>query len=112
MTQPPFGYSSEFDVANVGSLTSAGVSAAQATRGESMTFQVTVADIGTNVVVRFEGSLDGTSYFNLNAASADFTITTNGTTGYFLVAPVKFVRFRLVSLSGGTPTVSCLIGTI
>lgn len=112
MTQPPFGYSSEFDVANVGSLTSAGVSAAQATRGESMTFQVTVADIGTNVVVRFEGSLDGTSYFNLNAANADFTITTNGTTGYFLVAPVKFVRFRLVSLTGGTPTVSCLIGTI
>jgi hypothetical protein len=112
MTQPPFGYSSEFDVANVGSLTSAGVSTAQTTRGGSMTFQVTVADIGTNVVVRFEGSLDGTSYFNLNAANADFTITANGTTGYFLVAPVRFVRFRLVSLSGGTPTVSCLIGTI
>jgi hypothetical protein len=112
MTQPPFGYSSEFDVADLGSLTSAGVTDAEELRGESMTFQVTVADVGTNVIVRFEGSLDGTSYFNLNAADADFTITTNGTTGYFLVAPVKYVRFRLVSLSGGTPTVSCLIGTI
>jgi hypothetical protein len=112
MTQPPFGYSSEFDVAELGSLTSAGVSDAFEVRGESMTFQVTVASVGTNVVVRFEGSLDGTSYFNLNAGGSDFTITTNGTTGYFLVAPVRYTRFRLVSLSGGTPTVNCLIGTI
>lgn len=112
MTQPPFGYSSEFDVVDLGSLTSAGVSSAQETRGESMSFQVTVASVGTNVVVRFEGSLDGVSYFNLNAGGSDFTITSNGTTGYFLVAPVKYARFRLVSLSGGTPTVSCLIGTV
>ena len=108
----PFGYSSEFDVADLGSLSSAGVTAAQETRGESMTFQVTLASVGTNVVVRFEGSLDGTSYFNLNAAGTDYTLTANGTTGYYLVAPVRYVRFRLVSLSGGTPSVSCKLGTI
>ena len=111
MTQPPFGYSSEFDVADLGSLTSAGVTDAQAVRGESMTFQVTVASVGTNVIVRFEGSLDGTGYFNLSS-TGDYTITGNGVTGYFLRAPVRFVRFRLVSLSSGTPTVSCKIGTI
>jgi hypothetical protein len=48
----------------------------------------------------------------MRLAIADVTITTNGTTGYFLVAPVRYTRFRLVSLSGGTPTVNCLIGTI
>ena len=111
MTQPPFGYSSEFDVADLGSLTSAGVTAAQEVRGESMSFQVTVADVGTNVVVRFEGSLDGVGYFNLSS-TGDYTITANGVSGYFLRAPVRFVRFRLVSLSGGTPTASCKIGTI
>lgn len=107
----PFGYSSEFDVADLGSLSSAGVTAAQETRGELLTFQVTVADIGTNVVVRFEGSLDGSGYFNLSS-SGDYTLTANGVSGYFLRAPVKYARFRLVSLSGGTPTVSCKIGTI
>jgi hypothetical protein len=108
----PFGYDSEFDVADLGTLTAASVTAAQKTAGASMAFQVTVAGVGTNVVVRFEGSLDNQDYFNLNAAGTDFTITSNGTTGYFLVAPVKFVRFRLVSISGGTPAVNCKIGTI
>lgn len=107
----PFGYSSEFDVADLGSLTEAGVSDAQVTAGAAMSFQVTVADIGTNVVVRFEGSLDGTGYFNLSS-TGDYTLTANGVSGYFLRAPVKYARFRLVSLSGGTPTVSCKIGTI
>ena len=111
MGKPAFGYSSAFDVADLGSLTSATESAPQETRGESLSFQLTVADVGTNVVVRFEGSLDGDAYFNLSS-TGDYTITANGVTGYFLRAPVRFVRFRVVSISGGTPTVSCKIGTI
>ena len=108
----PFGYSSEFDVADLGSLSSAGVTAAQETRGELLTFQVTLASVGTEVEVRFEGSLDGTNYFNLDSANANTILDANGTTGYFLMAPVRYVRFRLVSITGGTPTVSCKIGTI
>jgi hypothetical protein len=68
-------------------------------------FQVTVATIGTNVVVRFEGSLDGTNFFAL--AASDTTITANGTTGYsFANFPLKAVRGRLVSILTGTPTVT------
>ena len=106
----PFGHDSEFDVANLGTLTSAGVSAAQKTTGATLSFQLTISGIGTDVVVRFEGSLDDTNYFNLNAAGTDFTITQNGTTGYFLSGPVGYARFRLVSATGGTPSVSCKIG--
>jgi hypothetical protein len=71
-------------------------------------FQVTVASIGTNVVVRFEGSLDNTNFFAL--AASDTTITTNGTTGYFFSSmPLKAVRARLVSILTGTPTVTFVI---
>lgn len=72
-------------------------------------FQVTVASIGTNVVIRFEGSLDGTNYFNLDSLG-DTTITANGTTGYNVQsAPLKAVRGRLVSFSGGSPSVTFVI---
>jgi len=68
-------------------------------------FQVTVATIGTNVVVRFEGSLDGTNFFAL--AASDTTITANGTTGYNITNfPLRSIRARLVSISTGSPTVT------
>lgn len=70
----------------------------------SVGFQVTVATVGTNVVVRFEGSLDGTNFF---ALATDTTLTANGTTGYnFANFPLKAIRGRLVSISAGTPTVT------
>jgi hypothetical protein len=107
----PFGYDSGFDTATLSTLTSAGVSTTQATTGADMTFQVTVSSIGTNVVIRFEGSLDGTNYFNLSSANTDTTITANGTYGYALSGcPVAFARLRLVSISGGTPSVATVIG--
>ena len=71
----------------------------------SVAFQVTVESIGTNVVVRFEGSLDGTNFFAL--AASDTTLTANNTTGYnFSNFPLKAIRGRLVSISTGTPTVT------
>lgn len=108
----PFGYSSDFDVATLGTLTAVGVTEAQLTTGAQLTFQVTLASIGTEVVVRFEGSLDGTNYFNLDSANADTILSVNGTTGYFLMAPVQYVRFRVVSITGGTPTLTCKVGAI
>lgn len=108
----PFGYDSGFDVVALGTLTAVGVTPAQATTGADMTFQVTVADIGTNVVVRFEGSLDGTNYFNLSSTNTDTTITANGTYGYALAGcPVASARLRLVSVSAGTPSVTGVLGT-
>ena len=71
-------------------------------------FQVTVASIGTSVVVRFEGSLDGTNFFAL--AASDTTISANGTTGYNVTNfPLKAVRGRLVTINTGTPTVTFVI---
>jgi hypothetical protein len=68
-------------------------------------FQVTVASIGTSIVVRFEGSLDGTNFFAL--AATDTTISANGTTGYNVTNfPLKAVRGRLVTITTGSPTVT------
>ena len=71
-------------------------------------FQVTVSTIGTSVVVRFEGSLDGTNFFNL--AASDTTISSNSTTGYsFSNFPLKAIRGRLVTINTGTPTVAFVV---
>jgi hypothetical protein len=77
--------------------------------GQNYTFQTTVSSIGTNVVVRYEGSLDGTNFWNLNS-SGDTTITTN-TTVAFVVSntPLYAVRCRLVSISTGTPSVTFVV---
>jgi len=94
-------------VSTLGTLTAAGATDfANSSRADNAVFQVTVTTIGTNVVVRFEGSLDATNWFNLDSNNVDTTITANGTYGYSMMqAPVAYMRGRLVSLSGGTPSV-------
>jgi hypothetical protein len=70
--------------------------------------QVKVASIGVNVVVRIEGSLNGTDFFNLD--TADKTLTANGTYFYnYSNLPLKQIRGNLVSISTGTPTVTFVI---
>lgn len=93
------------------SLTATGVTSSVKVNAQAVTFQVTVSSIGTNVQVRFEGSLDDTNFFNLDDEDQDTTISADGTTGYALNGcPVEFVRLRLVSITGGTPTVSTVVG--
>jgi hypothetical protein len=105
------GDQTSFGVAALTTLTAVGTTNAVEIGGRDIAFQVTITGIGTNVVIRLEGSLDGTNYFNLDQANADTTLTANGTFGYILSsAPVRYVRLRLVSLSGGTPSVSGFIG--
>jgi len=78
---------------------------------QNFVFQIRVSSIGTNVVVRAEGSLDGTNYFNLG--SGDTTITANGTTKLnYSNFPVKYVRGTLVSISTGTPSVAFVISAL
>lgn len=70
--------------------------------------QVKVASVGTNVVVRVEGSLNGTDFFNLDAS--DKTLTANGVYFYnYTDRPLKVIRGNLVSISAGTPTVTFVI---
>ena len=67
------------------------------------TLIVTVVTINTNVVVRLEGSIDGTNYAPI---IADQTITANGTSVFSVGdRPVKHIRPRFVSESGGTAAV-------
>jgi hypothetical protein len=59
--------------------------------------------------VRYEGSLDGVNFWNLNS-SGDTTITTNTTVGFVVAnTPLYAVRCRLVSISTGTPTVTFVV---
>lgn len=105
------GLESGFEVQALTGLTAVGVTDSALLAGTNVTFQVTVASIGTSVVIRMEGSLDDTSYFPLyDSTQIDTTITANGTYGFCLYAPVKFVRLRLVTITGGTPTVATKIG--
>lgn len=66
---------------------------------------VTVTNIDTNVVVRLDGSIDGTNY----GALISNTITANGTYVYNITGcPMKFIRGNFVSESGGTNAVVTL----
>lgn len=63
-------------------------------------FAATVASINTNVVVRLDGSLDGTNYAPIISGQ---TITANGTSFYTVSnMPVKYIQPVFVSESGGT----------
>ena len=78
---------------------------------KNFVFQINAASVGTNVVVRAEGSLNGTNYFNLG--SGDTTITASGVSKLsFADLPVKYVRATLVSITGGTPTVTFVISAL
>lgn len=67
--------------------------------------QVKVASVSTNVVIRVEGSLNGIDFFNLD--SSDKTLTANGVYFYnYSDRPLKTIRGNLVSVTGGTPTVT------
>lgn len=100
-----------FSTVALTSLTSTGVTPSVKVVSESLTFQITTSGVSTNVVIRMEGSLDDTNFFNLDENELDTTLTANGTFAFALNGtPVKFVRVRLVSISGGTPTVASVVG--
>jgi hypothetical protein len=66
-------------------------------------FAATVESINTNVVVRLDGSLDGTNYAPIVTGQ---TITANGTSFYSVTdRPVKYIQPVFVSESGGTAAV-------
>lgn len=93
-----FSTSPQLSAAGLGTLVEVAVNDLCSTR--AYTLIVTVASINTNVVVRLEGSIDGTNYAPI---ISDQTITANGTTVYSVAdRPVKWVRPRFVSESGGT----------
>jgi hypothetical protein len=66
------------------------------------TISVTVTNINTNVVVRLDGSIDGTNYGPLISN----TITENGTYLYYVNGfPVGYLRGNFLREVGGTDAV-------
>ena len=66
------------------------------------TFSYVIANIDTNVVMRFEASEDGVDYYNLDVNDVDITHESNGTFAAIFKGRHNNVRARLVSESGGT----------
>jgi len=95
-------------VKDLGTLTSAGATAvANMEQYDNVVIAVTVASVGASVTVRLEGSLDSSNWFNLDAMEEDSVLASNGTAGFSVQnAPIPFLKGRLVSISGGTPSVT------
>lgn len=66
-------------------------------------YQVDVSGIGTEAIVRVEGSVSGEDFVNINTNYQDTKLTTSGS--YLFKGDIKLttVRFRLVSFTGGSP---------
>jgi hypothetical protein len=62
----------------------------------------TITAIDTSVVLRAEGSLDGTNWFNLSADDSDTTELSNKTNAFIFVGNLSYIRGRFVSETGGT----------
>jgi hypothetical protein len=66
------------------------------------TMTYTVASIGTNIVIKLQGSLSNERWFDIQSE----TITTNGDKTISWSKVVRYIRFIVDSISGGTPSVS------
>jgi len=103
----PLGY----QTIDLGSVNAVGTTTPRTVNGTNLAFQVTVANIGTSVTIRLEGSVDNINYFNLSSDESNITLTSAGTYGYALTGcPILYARLNLVSISGGSPTVSAKLG--
>jgi len=90
--------SPQLDAPGFGTLVE--VAANDGFRTTDYTLIAIVNNINTDVVVRLDGSIDGTNFAPI---IADQTITANGPHAFSVGGrPVKWVRPRFVSESGGT----------
>jgi hypothetical protein len=68
-------------------------------------FQIVITGISGSVVLRMEGTLDGVTYFNMNAAGVDTTYSANGTYLLETTRGLRPTKVRLNKISGtGTVT--------
>lgn len=74
-----------------------------------LSLQVDVEGLGTNVVVRLEGNLIGSSFVNLSTQNSNIIITANGSYLFLFEGKLNNVRLNLVSISGGSPSVTCTL---
>jgi hypothetical protein len=92
-------------VTPLGSLTAAGNTTFVANNSDRLLLAVTTSAVGTNVIVTLVGHLgDPNAWFGIGTAA---TITFSGNSGFhFTDLACPFIGARLVSITGGTPTVT------
>jgi len=66
------------------------------------TLAYTITAIDTNVVLRAEGSIDGTNWFNLDGNDTDVTVSSNQTNAFVFFGNLSYIRGVFVSETGGT----------
>lgn len=93
----------ETALTSAGSTTSRPLAIAGYTRAS---YQMVLSSVGTNVTVRVEGSNNNTDWAPL---TTDQVVTANGSYLYGFTAIAGYVRFTLVSISGGTPSVAATL---
>jgi hypothetical protein len=87
-------------------LTAVGTTPARSGLGfREISIEVVATGIGTNAVLRIEGSNSGNNWVNLSSTNADTTVTLAGTYGFSFTGKWAFYRLKLVSFSGGTPSI-------
>lgn len=106
-----FQYRDEGKALTLAQLTAAGASDTIHFVGcDNVVFAYTIASINTNVVVRVDGSLDNTNWFNLDMDEDTITQIANGTYSFQYQGRVPWLRFYFVSEAGGTDvTVDVLV---
>lgn len=95
-------------VKDMGALTAVGLTdVVNMEQYDNALFQVSVVGIGSSITIRIEGSVDSSSWFNLDSMEDDTVLASNGTTAFSVQnTPVPFLRGRVVAISGGTPTIT------
>ena len=87
----------------VANLTAPGNSAAiQTGLNVYHTLVAKVTDVDTNVVLRAEGTIDGTNWFNLKSDATDTTITEDGVYPFLFVGMLEKIRLVFVSETEAT----------
>lgn len=66
------------------------------------TLAYVITSINTNVVLRAEGSIDGTNWFNLDGQNTDVTVSSNMTDAFVFFGNLSYIRGLFVSETGGT----------
>ncbi len=98
-----YDYAAQGKTITLASLSAPGASEEVRMEGcKGIVFAVTVASINANVVLRAEGSLDGSAWFNLSESELDFTYTANGTYSFSYDGILSRARMNFISEAGGT----------
>jgi len=108
-------YRNNDEIADLGTLIEGSYSDAIDVRGcDIVAFQFSITNIGTDVTITLELSLDGTNYANYSYDGSNYTVTAAGNVILYFEAcrAITYARASYVSQTGGTPTVAVKVKVV